>query len=302
MISTILATKDCFQKTSGQALSNQNRAILSLIEIVALAVITLAAIYLTQFQWDLGKDALEISLAVGGGAILIDLTLFLFASLFPRFDSVQSEMSEAEQSSSSSGVALHVSYQCEKEAIEVDNKRFHIHGRLKNKLDLEWKKQKVSVPLNSWIEQKANSSPQFKQQLLQGRLRLFTEREREQTVLSFQDGCPMQIGLDSEELDPIKIPSGVYIYVLKHGRVYLAKKNRNGVGKGRVHHSSFFGWKSLQAAGMMRIGENGKITHVDLHSGHFQPKELKSIRKVLRKELPIEDFKRINFYRGWKAW
>ena len=69
-------------------------------------------------------------------------------------------------------------------------------------------------------------------------------------------------------------PEG-WIFVLRDGVIYGAEKitSINGQSKQRFHHSSFFGGKAVAAAGIFITDEEGFLTRLYPHSGHYRPRE-----------------------------
>ena len=69
-------------------------------------------------------------------------------------------------------------------------------------------------------------------------------------------------------------PDG-WIFVLRDGVIYGAEKitSINGQSKQRFHHSSFFGGKAVAAAGIFITDEEGFLTRLYPHSGHYRPRE-----------------------------
>lgn len=69
-------------------------------------------------------------------------------------------------------------------------------------------------------------------------------------------------------------PDG-WIFVLRDGIIYAAEKitSISGQSKQRFHHSSFFGGKAVQAAGIIITDDDGFMTRLYPHSGHYRPRE-----------------------------
>lgn len=64
-----------------------------------------------------------------------------------------------------------------------------------------------------------------------------------------------------------------WIFVLRDNVLYGARKitSVNGNTKQRFHHSSFFGGKAVAAAGILITNEQGVLTKLFPHSGHYRP-------------------------------
>lgn len=77
------------------------------------------------------------------------------------------------------------------------------------------------------------------------------------------DGRPVETGADG------------WIFVLRDNVMYGAEKitSITGHSKQRFHHSSFFGGKAVAAAGIIITDEEGYLTRLYPHSGHYRPGE-----------------------------
>lgn len=77
------------------------------------------------------------------------------------------------------------------------------------------------------------------------------------------DGRPIVTGQDG------------WIFVLRDNVMYGAEKitSITGHSKQRFHHSSFFGGKAVAAAGIIITDEQGYLTRLYPHSGHYRPGE-----------------------------
>ena len=76
--------------------------------------------------------------------------------------------------------------------------------------------------------------------------------------------------------DPIVTGQDGWIFVLRDNRLYGAQKISSVTGermKQRFHHSSFFGGKAVEAAGIFITDDKGYLTQLLPHSGHYRPGE-----------------------------
>ena len=75
--------------------------------------------------------------------------------------------------------------------------------------------------------------------------------------------------------DPVATGSDGWIFVLRDNVVYGAQKITSVSGhlKQRFHHSSFFGGKAVASAGIIITDEEGYLTRLYPHSGHYRPGE-----------------------------
>ena len=70
-------------------------------------------------------------------------------------------------------------------------------------------------------------------------------------------------------------PDG-WIFVLRDNQIFGAQKITSATGhlsKQRFHHSSFFGGKAVAAAGIFITDDQGYLTRLYPHSGHYRPRE-----------------------------
>lgn len=90
-------------------------------------------------------------------------------------------------------------------------------------------------------------------------------------------GTPSQI-VDKDGKSIKTGPSG-WIFVLRDHELYGAEKctkskiDGKGGRKLRFHHSSFFGGKAVAAAGILITDDDGYLTRIYPHSGHYRPSE-----------------------------
>ena len=82
--------------------------------------------------------------------------------------------------------------------------------------------------------------------------------------------------------DPVKTGPDGWIFVLRDNILYGSLKITSVLGhsKQRFHHSSFFGGKAVEAAGIFLTDENGFLTRLYPHSGHYRPGEA-HVQRVL---------------------
>jgi hypothetical protein len=75
--------------------------------------------------------------------------------------------------------------------------------------------------------------------------------------------------------DPVVTGPDGWIFVLRDNVMYGAQKitSVSGLSKQRFHHSSFFGGKAVAAAGIFITDDNGVLTRLYPHSGHYRPGE-----------------------------
>ncbi|KAL3928565.1 MAG: hypothetical protein SGBAC_012594 [Bacillariaceae sp.] len=80
--------------------------------------------------------------------------------------------------------------------------------------------------------------------------------------------------IDIDE-DPVTTGNDGWIFVLRDNVLYAAEKITSVSGhlKQRFHHSSFFGGKAVASAGILITDEEGYLTRLYPHSGHYRPGE-----------------------------
>jgi len=91
-------------------------------------------------------------------------------------------------------------------------------------------------------------------------------------IICGEDGRARIIDVDSR---PVTTGIEGWIFVLRDGVMYGAEKitSISGQSKQRFHHSSFFGGKAVAAAGIIITDEEGYLTRLYPHSGHYRPGE-----------------------------
>ena len=92
--------------------------------------------------------------------------------------------------------------------------------------------------------------------------------------------------------NPVQTGANGWIFVLRDNEIYGAEKRTKPKGEGkstarlRFHHSSFFGGKAVAAAGILITDENGCLTRLYPHSGHYRPGEAHMQRMLFLKICP----------------
>jgi len=91
-------------------------------------------------------------------------------------------------------------------------------------------------------------------------------------IIAMEDGRGRVVDVDGEA-----VCTGIegWIFVLRDNVMYGAEKitSITGLSKQRFHHSSFFGGKAVASAGIIITDEEGLITRLYPHSGHYRPSE-----------------------------
>ena len=100
----------------------------------------------------------------------------------------------------------------------------------------------------------------------------------EEEALTSLTSIPICVTEENEMDDYIYMNtgSGGWIFVVHNYMLYAYQKT---ITSPRFHHSSFIAGGNVQAAGLMMI-ENGYLTHLYAHSGHYRPTE-KNIYQLL---------------------
>jgi len=82
--------------------------------------------------------------------------------------------------------------------------------------------------------------------------------------------------------DPVQTGPDGWIFVLRDNVLYGSQKITSVLGhsKQRFHHSSFFGGKAVAAAGIFLTDDDGFLTRLYPHSGHYRPGEA-HVQRVL---------------------
>jgi hypothetical protein len=95
--------------------------------------------------------------------------------------------------------------------------------------------------------------------------------------------------------DPVLTGPDGWIFVLRDNIMYGASKitSISGHSKQRFHHSSFFGGKAVASAGIIITDDEGYLTRLYPHSGHYRPGEAHMQRMLLfihRKGVNLKTF------------
>jgi hypothetical protein len=95
-----------------------------------------------------------------------------------------------------------------------------------------------------------------------------------------EDGRGRLIDVDG---DAVLTGADGWIFVLRDNILYGAPKitSITGHSKQRFHHSSFFGGKAVASAGIIITDEQGYLTRLYPHSGHYRPGEAHMQRMLL---------------------
>jgi len=91
-------------------------------------------------------------------------------------------------------------------------------------------------------------------------------------IVTTEEGQAKFLDVDGET---VRTGPDGWIFVLRDGVIYGAEKvtSINGQSKQRFHHSSFFGGKAVAAAGIFLTDDEGILTRLYPHSGHYRPRE-----------------------------
>jgi len=169
--------------------------------------------------------------------------------------------------------------------LEVSDK-YHRYGKNLRMYYKHW--EELNHPFNmffDWLDVKGeaagNALPNLpgcpRSQLDSDTVRyIMIPEEREKYVLTINicDKDNSNIFYDSRKKRVRTGPDG-WIFVLRDGEIYASQKVTCVLGKAkqRFHHSSFFGGKAVAAAGIIITDDNGKLTRLYPHSGHYRPGE-----------------------------
>jgi hypothetical protein len=112
-------------------------------------------------------------------------------------------------------------------------------------------------------------------------------------LLCCEDGRGRVIDVDG---DPVLTGTEGWIFVLRDNVIHAAEKitSISGHSKQRFHHSSFFGGKAVASAGIIITDEEGYLTRLYPHSGHYRPGEAHVQRMLFflhRKGVDLRTFK-----------
>lgn len=171
--------------------------------------------------------------------------------------------------------------------LEVSDK-YHRYGKNLRLYYRHW--EKVGYPFNmffDWLDSKGEAAGQPLPELdecpraqLDSDVVLYitnpevTERYTIGVVVHPETGRGQMVDIDGNPI-VAAVPDG-WIFVLRDNRLYAAPKITCVTGersKERFHHSSFFGGKAVEAAGIFVTDDDGYLTQLLPHSGHYRPGE-----------------------------
>jgi hypothetical protein len=91
-------------------------------------------------------------------------------------------------------------------------------------------------------------------------------------IVPSNDGLGRVIDVDG---DPVQTGADGWIFILRDNVMYGGQKvtSITGHSKQRFHHSSFFGGKAVASAGIILTDDDGYLTRLYPHSGHYRPSE-----------------------------
>ena len=91
-------------------------------------------------------------------------------------------------------------------------------------------------------------------------------------IVPSNDGRGQVIDVDG---DPVQTGADGWIFILRDNLMYGGQKitSITGQSKQRFHHSSFFGGKAVASAGIILTDDDGYLTRLYPHSGHYRPSE-----------------------------
>lgn len=170
--------------------------------------------------------------------------------------------------------------------LEVSDK-YHRYGKNLRLYYRYW--EKLGCPFNmffDWLDSKGEAAGQPLPELekcpraqLDSDVVLYisnpdvTEKYTIGIIVQGDTGAGLMVDNDG---DPIVTGQDGWIFVLRDNRLYGAQKISSVTGermKQRFHHSSFFGGKAVEAAGIFITDDKGYLTQLLPHSGHYRPGE-----------------------------
>lgn len=168
--------------------------------------------------------------------------------------------------------------------LEVSDK-YHRYGKNLRLYYRDW--ERLGFPTNQffdWLDSKGEAAGQPlpnlpecpRSQLDSDTVLYITNPEITQkyslSVVADEEGRGIVLDVDG---DPVQTGSDGWIFVLRDSTLYGAQKitSVTGLSRQRFHHSSFFCGKAVAAAGIFLTNEDGIITRLYPHSGHYRPGE-----------------------------
>eukprot|EP00934_Nitzschia_sp_Nitz4_P003040 Nitzschia sp. Nitz4//scaffold170_size48074//38980//40860//NITZ4_007112-RA/size48074-processed-gene-0.26-mRNA-1//-1//CDS//3329538661//3030//frame0 len=168
--------------------------------------------------------------------------------------------------------------------LEVSDK-YHRYGKNLRIYYRYW--EKLGFPTNQffdWLDSKGDAAGQPLPHLDEcPRSVLDSDTVLYLTNPSVTEGYALEIKCDEQgracildvDANPVQTGPDGWIFVLRDGVMYGAPKitSITGHSKQRFHHSSFFGGKAVAGAGILITDDDGYLTRLYPHSGHYRPGE-----------------------------
>lgn len=178
--------------------------------------------------------------------------------------------------------------------LEVSDK-YHRYGKNLRLYYKHW--EKLGHPTNmffDWLDSKGEaegrelpSLPECSREVLDSdRVLYITDQEEQERYLlkirpsnvkcdNVDHGNGIPALVTDRDGNPVLTGSSGWIFVLRDNELYGSEKVvcTSGNEKMRFHHSSFFGGKAVAAAGILITDENGCLSRLYPHSGHYRPGE-----------------------------
>lgn len=188
-----------------------------------------------------------IGIGVSSGLALLDLSLFGLVSCHSLPSSHRDHLPfrsvpylsftppEVEDAAWEEGTALYDEYRYEQIPLNIDGKEVHVYYNSLSAFVQDWfQNYSCNIEFEEYMQLQIERNPKLKKALLDRNVRYFNDVERSQTKISWIEGRPYQIGLDSESIELKKMTQGEYAFVFGKNELYMAVKKRP-----TIVHSSF---------------------------------------------------------------
>jgi len=140
----------------------------------------------------------------------------------------------------------------------------HVYG--KASMFHEWlESEDNNLSFAEWRQGKIKNSEVHRLRALEVGVTYLSAEEREGHRAEFtRDG---RLNITTKDLAHVDMGQGWGLFVLDaEQNLFVGQHDR-----GTFQHSSFFSGEPIWGAGMVRINESGRITGINMHSGHYRP-------------------------------
>ncbi len=172
-------------------------------------------------------------------------------------------------------------YFYEQVPVRTEQGELFFYGNTLKPFVKKWQKRVIAkgedISFNQFMVRELEDS-KIKKMLMKQLVRYLSVEEQERAVVTFENGQPRQIGLESNKTVANAMSPGMYAFVIA-----MTPDNKNGFSEklyaipkkdteqGKLQHSSLVRGGKVIASGAFEVDSNGAIISVRNFSGHYRP-------------------------------